>query len=280
MLFVCLLCLLPSCSYYPNSTFVIKRPFILTHKNVWHKCNFCCAEANVWSTDQLVPRSRLKWDWSDAWILLCPSSKGSKWPAGSSHTFTVSPGLNGVGLINQPHEYRMAEQTLILPWQVLISIPRVTESSFIFTSSNKSLPWRRQCWAPFVSQPHPKVKPSRFWNSLKMTVLIKIFRFYSLSPFPGRRIYIPGRECANLLRLLPETVSVGQSPTLPAKKSWKCFLFAPLDLLPVPFLLLSLRGKTTAKPKLPSTLSSIAHLLNIFLHLHPVSALCEANSSL
>lgn len=36
-------------------------------------------------------------------------------PWGTTRTFTVSTGHNGVGLINKSHEYGMAEQTLILP---------------------------------------------------------------------------------------------------------------------------------------------------------------------
>lgn len=154
----------------------VNKKTILTHQNGWQKRHFHWAEANVWTVDHLVWQTRLKWDLSDTQILCCPSSKGSVPPVGNNRAFTVSAGLNAVGSINKSREYDMAEQALILPWQLLIYIPRVTESIFIFMSSNKLLPRQHQCWAPFVSHPHREVKPSRFWNSLKMIAVINFLR--------------------------------------------------------------------------------------------------------
>lgn len=67
---------------------------------------------------------------------------------------------------------------------------------------------------------------------------------------------------------------------IPYKKSWKSFISAFFDPLPTPSLLLSLREekKTPPKRNLPSTLLSIAHLLNFFfkicslflLHVKPI----------
>lgn len=67
---------------------------------------------------------------------------------------------------------------------------------------------------------------------------------------------------------------------IPYKKSWKSFISAFFDPLPTPSLLLSLREEKKNPPKrnLPSTLLSIAHLLNFFfLNLQSVSTTRKAN---
>lgn len=73
---------------------------------------------------------------SDAQIFQGPMSL-----RGATMLPTVSADPNSMALINKSDKCDLVEWAFVVPWQLLIYVPAVTDSILIFMASNRLLPW-------------------------------------------------------------------------------------------------------------------------------------------
>lgn len=73
---------------------------------------------------------------SDAQIFQGPMSL-----RGATMLPTVSADPNSMALINKSDKCDLVERAFVVPWQLLIYVPAVTDSILIFMASNRLLPW-------------------------------------------------------------------------------------------------------------------------------------------